>query len=67
MRWVGHVAHIGERRGIYRVLVEKTEGKRPLRRPRCRLGYNIKMFRKWDLEVRSGLNWLRIEAVGGHL
>jgi len=30
MRWPGHVAHMGERRGIYRVLVEKREGKRPL-------------------------------------
>jgi hypothetical protein len=30
MRWAGHVAHMGERRGIYRVLVGKPEGKRPL-------------------------------------
>jgi len=30
MRWVGHVAHMGERRGVYRVLVGKPEGKRPL-------------------------------------
>jgi len=32
MRWVGHVAIIGERMGVYRVLVGKPEGKRPLRR-----------------------------------
>jgi hypothetical protein len=32
MRWVGHLAHMGERRGVYRVLVGKSEGKRPLRR-----------------------------------
>ena len=34
MRWAGHVARMGERRGVYRVLVEKPEGKRPLTRPR---------------------------------
>ena len=36
MSWAGHVAHMGERRGIYRVLVVKPEGKRPLGRPRPR-------------------------------
>jgi len=36
MRWAGYVARIGEERGVYRVLVEKPEGKRPLGRPRCR-------------------------------
>jgi hypothetical protein len=36
MRWVGHVAWMGERRGGYRVLVGIQEGKRPLGRPRCR-------------------------------
>jgi len=36
MRWVGHVAGIGERRGVYRVLVGKPDGKRPLGRPRRR-------------------------------
>jgi len=36
MRWAGYVACIGERRGIYRDLVGKHEGKRPLGRPRCR-------------------------------
>ena len=34
MRWAGHVAHMGEERGVYRVLVGKPEGKRPLGRPR---------------------------------
>ena len=34
MRWVGYVAHIGEERVVYRVLVVKPEGKRPLGRPR---------------------------------
>jgi len=36
MRWAGHVARIGEERGVYRVLVGKLEAKRPLGRPRHR-------------------------------
>ena len=44
MGWAGHVAHVGERRGVYRVLVGKPEGKRPpLWRPRHRRENNIKM------------------------
>ena len=55
MRWVGLVARIGERRAIYRVLMGKPEGKRPLGKPRRRWEDNIKMiFRKWD--VGYGLN-----------
>jgi hypothetical protein len=36
MRWAGHVAHMGEGKGMYRVLVGKPGGKRPLGRPRRR-------------------------------
>jgi hypothetical protein len=36
MRWAGHVTRMGEERGVYRVLVGKPEGKRPMRRPRRR-------------------------------
>ena len=43
MRWAGHTAHMGERRGVYSVLVEKPEGKRSLGRPRRRWEDNIKM------------------------
>ena len=43
MRLEGHVARMGERRGVYRVLVGKPEGKRPLGRPRRRLDDNIKI------------------------
>ena len=43
IRWVGHVARVGERRGVYRVLVGKPERKRPLGRPRRRWEDNIKM------------------------
>jgi hypothetical protein len=43
MRWAGHVARLGETRGMYRVLVGKPDGKRPLGRPRRRWEDNIKM------------------------
>ena len=43
MRWAGHVARMGEERGVFRVLVGKPEGKRPLGRPRFRWKDNIKM------------------------
>jgi hypothetical protein len=43
MRWVGHVARMGEKRNAYRLLVGKSEGKRPLGRPRCRWLNNIRM------------------------
>jgi hypothetical protein len=42
MRWVGHVARMGEKRKVFRLLVGKPEGKRPLGRPRCRWIDNIK-------------------------
>ena len=41
--WAGHVARMGERIGVYRVLVGKLDGKRPLGRPRRRWEDNIKM------------------------
>ena len=43
MRWVGHVAHMGYVRGVYRVLVGKPEGRRPLGRPRHRWVDNIRV------------------------
>ena len=68
MRWAGHVARIGERRGADRVLVGKPEGKRPLVRPRRRWKDNIKM----DLqEVRCRImDWIELvqhRTSGGHL
>jgi hypothetical protein len=42
MRWAGHVALMGEARGVHRVLMGKPEGKRPLGRPRRRWEGNIK-------------------------
>jgi hypothetical protein len=43
MRWAGHVARMGEKRNVYRLLVRKPEGKRPLERPRRRWIDNVKM------------------------
>jgi hypothetical protein len=41
MRWAGHVARMGEKRNMYRLLVGKPKGKRPLGRPRCKWIDNI--------------------------
>jgi hypothetical protein len=43
MRWAGHAARMGEKRNVYRLLVGKPEGKRPLGRPRCKWRGNSKM------------------------
>jgi hypothetical protein len=49
LRWAGHVAHMGERRDAYRVLVGRREGKRPLVKPRHRWDILLRwIFRKWD-------------------
>ena len=58
MRWAGYGARMGERRGVYMVLVGKPEGKRPLGRLRRRWEDNIKM----DLqEVRCvGMDWIEL-------
>ena len=58
MRWAGHVARMGEERWLYRVLVGKPEGRRPLGRPRRRWEDNNKM----DIqEVEwGGMGWTDI-------
>jgi len=58
MRWAGHVARMGEGRGVYRILVGKPEGRRPLGRPRRRWEDNIRM----DLrEVGCGcVDWMEL-------
>jgi len=56
MKWAGHVARMGERRGICRVLIGRPEGKRPLGRRRCKWEDNIKMdFREIGID---GANWI---------
>jgi len=54
MRWAGHVARMGERRGIYRVLVWGSEVKRPLGRPRRRWIILRRIFRNRDVGVWTG-------------
>jgi len=56
MRWAGHLARMGEGRGVYRVLVGKPEGKRLLGRPRRRWEDNIKT----DLQEMGcgGMDWI---------
>jgi len=58
MKWAGHVARMGERRGVYRVLVGKHEGKGPLGRPKRRWEDNIKMGLP---EVGcGGMDWIEL-------
>jgi hypothetical protein len=56
MRWAGHVARIGENRGVYRVLLGKPEVRSPLRRPKLRGEDNIEM----DLQEVGcgGMDWI---------
>jgi hypothetical protein len=58
LRWAGHVARMGEERKLYKILVGKPEGKRPLRRPRRRWEDGIRM----DLReiVLGGVDWIRL-------
>ena len=72
MRWAGHVARMGEERGVYRVLVGKPEGRRPPGRPLGDLGVDGliilgRISRRWDLGIWNGLGWPRIETGGGRL
>jgi hypothetical protein len=65
MRWVGHVARIGEKRNMYKLFIRKTEGKRSLGRSRHRLcGY---ILEKQDGVVWTGLVWLRMGTSEGLL
>jgi hypothetical protein len=68
MSWAEHVVRMGERRGVYRVLVGKPEGKRPFGRPRRRWVDKLWwIFRKGGVGVRTGSSWLRIGTGGGQL
>jgi hypothetical protein len=62
MRWAGHVARMGEGRGVYRVLIGRSEGKRPLGRPRHRWEDNIKLdLREIGIDVT---NWIQLAQDG---
>ena len=58
MRWAGHVAHMADRIGVFRILVGKPDGQRPHGRPRHRWEDNIKM----DLQevVCGGVYWIKL-------
>jgi len=58
IKWAEHVARMGEKRGVYRVLVGKPEGKRPLGRPRPRWEDDIKI----DLQEFGcgGMDWIEV-------
>jgi hypothetical protein len=58
MRWAGHLARMGEGRGVYRVLVGRPEGKRPLGRPRRRWEVNINL--DWREIGIGGANWIQL-------
>jgi hypothetical protein len=58
MRWAGHVARMGEWRGVYRVLVGRPEGKRPVGRPRRRWEDNIKMDLR-EIGINEA-NWIQV-------
>jgi hypothetical protein len=62
MRWAGHMARMGEEKKVYKVLVRKPEGKRPLERPRHRWEDGIRM----DLmEICLGsVDWIRLAQDG---
>jgi hypothetical protein len=62
MRWEGHVAHMGQRRGAYGVLVGKPEGKRPFGRPKRRWEDNIKMGLQ-ELGC-GGMDWIELAQDG---
>jgi hypothetical protein len=65
---MGHIAHTGEKRDAYRVLVGKPEGKRQLRKPRLKLEDNIKIdLQEVGLGAWTGFIWLRIGTGGRHL
>ena len=68
MRWAGHVARMGRRRELYRVVVgnlrERDHWGEPGADGRIMLRW---IFRKWDVGVWTGSSWLRIGTGGGHL
>ena len=66
--WAGHVARMGEGRGVYRVLVGKPEGKSPFGRPKHGWEDNIEMnLQEVGKGAWNGSSWLMIGTDGGHL
>jgi hypothetical protein len=67
LRWAGQVACMGKTTDVYRILVRRTEGNRPLGIPRHTWDDTKWIFRKWDVGVWTGLRWLLVETSSGHL
>jgi hypothetical protein len=69
MRWAGHVARMGVRRGVYRILVGRPEEKSQLGRPKRKWERIVLrwIFRKWNVGVWTGFSWLMIGTGGEHL
>jgi len=68
MRWAGHVAGMGERRGVYKVLVGKPAGKNHLVDPGVDGRVILRwIFRKWDVGAWTAPSWLGIRADGGNV
>jgi hypothetical protein len=66
IRWAGHVARMGEKRGVYRMLVGKPEGKDHLGEPGLEGRIILRWsFRNWDVGLQTGSSWLRIGTSGG--
>jgi hypothetical protein len=62
MRWAGHVARVGEKRKVYRVLVEKADGKRPLGKPRRRWEDGIRMDLRQS--IWGSVEWIQLAQDG---
>jgi hypothetical protein len=61
IRVTGHITGLGEERGVYRILVGKPEGKRPMRRPKRRWEYNVMMHLQ---PVGCGsMDWIELAQV----
>jgi len=69
IRWVGHVAGMGESRCVYSALVGKPEGKKNHLEDPSVVGRTIlrRIFRKWDVGEWTAWSWLRIGTGSGHL
>jgi len=68
MRWAGHVARMGEGRGVNRVLVGKPEERGQWGDPDANGRIILRwIFRNWEGVVRTGWSWFRIGTGGGHL
>jgi len=67
IRWAGHVVCMGDRRGVYRVSWGNLRERDHLGDPGKDGRIILRIFRKWDMGVRTGSSWLRIWTGGVHL